>query len=135
MIQYLTAYIATMLTFFAIDFVWLSYVANKFYRDQMGHLMLEDVKIPIAMAFYLIYGVGIVIFAVAPALNNGGWKHALLYGALFGFFCYSAYDLTNMATLKDWPMKMSFVDMAWGTFLTGTSALGGFWITSKLLGL
>lgn len=84
-----------------------------------------------AVIFYLLYGIGILIFAVTPALENNSWKQALGYGALFGFFCYGAYDLTNLATLKDWPLKMAVVDMTWGTFLTAITALSSYFITQK----
>ncbi len=76
-----------------------------------------------------MYAVGIVIFCVAPALQNGQWTTAALYGALFGFFAYSTYDFTNMATLKDWPVLISVVDIAWGTFITGAAATFGFLLT------
>lgn len=129
LVTYLVAYLATAIVFFAIDFVWLGTVATKFYRDGIGHLMADDVNFAAAGGFYLIYVSGIVFFAVAPALAGGGWKVALLYGALFGFFCYATYDFTNLATLRDWPLYVSLVDLAWGTFLTGTAAIGGYALT------
>jgi len=85
-----------------------------------------------AGGFYLMYCVGIVIFAISPALRSGAWTDAALYGALFGFFCYATYDMTNMATIRDWPVRMSIVDMAWGTVLTGVSATLGYLVTKWL---
>ena len=115
--------------FLLIDFIWLGYVATKFYRTQIGHLMAENVRFDVAAAFYAIYVVGIVIFAVMPALKSGDMRDALLYGALFGFFAYATYDLTNLATLRQWPILVSIVDVAWGTVLTSTSAAIGFYLT------
>ena len=129
---YLTAYIATTIVFFVLDFIWLGYVAKSFYREQLGPLMADPINVPIAVGFYAIYTLGIVIFAVSPALNAQNWQTALIYGALFGFFAYATYDLTNMATIQGWPMKMSMVDMVWGTFLTATSATIGYYLTRIL---
>ena len=129
----LIAYGATALVFFGLDFLWLGTVANSFYRGQLGPLMAEQVNIPVAALFYALYVVGLVIFAVAPALAAGSWKTALVYGALFGFFAYATYDLTNLATLRDWPAALSVVDLIWGTVLSGTSATLGYLITRKFV--
>ena len=104
---YLIAYVATAVVFFALDFLWLGTVANRFYRGQLGPLMAEQVNIPVAAAFYALYVVGLVIFSVAPALATGTWKTALMYGALFGFFAYATYDLTNFATIKGWTAQLA----------------------------
>lgn len=87
-----------------------------------------------AIGFYLIFVVGVVIFAVLPALQAGSWKTALLYGALFGFFTYATYDMTNLATLKGWSFPVTVVDIAWGAFLTGISALAGYLATRAVVG-
>jgi len=129
---YLTAYLATVVSFVALDFVWLGAVAMSFYRDQLGMLMRDPINLPAAAAFYLIYVVGLVVFAVAPALSGGGWKTALTYGALFGLCAYATYDLTNLATLRDWPVALTVVDLLWGTALSGTAATIGYLITRKL---
>ena len=126
---WITAYLATTVVFFAIDIVWLSVVARTFYFSQLGDLLAPQVNWGVALGFYLLYVVGIVIFAIRPAVESGDWRTAALFGALFGFFCYATYDLTNMATIRDWPVKMSLVDMIWGTVLTSASATGGFLIT------
>lgn len=133
MLHYLVAWIATAVTFFAIDLVWLGVVARSFYRDRIGALMLDQINISAAVLFYLIYVVGIVIFAVAPALQSGSWITALVFGALFGFFAYATYDMTNLATLRGWPLEVVVVDILWGTFITGASATIGFIITRSLL--
>lgn len=133
MAHYIVVYFCTALIFLAIDFVWLGYIAKDYYISSLGHLMLDDINLKVATSFYLLYAVGIVIFAVHPALSGNEWKTALIYGALFGFFCYATYDLTNMATLKDWPASVSFFDMAWGTFVTGVSSTGGFFLSRFVL--
>lgn len=133
MSQYLIAYLGTAVVFLLIDFLWLGFVAKDFYFGQLNHLMLDKINIPVALGFYLLYAVGIVVFAVSPALENGQWITSLMYGALFGFFAYATYDLTNMATLKDWPVLMSVVDVAWGAFITGTSATAGFFLTRYII--
>jgi uncharacterized membrane protein len=132
MAQYLTAYAITACVFLGIDFVWLSNVAKSFYIDRLGGLLLDRPNIGAAAAFYALYVVGIVIFAVAPALREGSAVTALVYGALFGFFAYATYDMTNYATLKNWSFTVSVVDTAWGTCLTGVSALIGYLGTQAL---
>jgi uncharacterized membrane protein len=132
MAQYLTAYAITACVFLGIDFVWLSNVAKSFYFDRLGGLLLDRPNIGAAAAFYALYVVGIVIFAVAPALREGSAVTALVYGALFGFFAYATYDMTNYATLKNWSFTVSVVDTAWGTCLTGVSALIGYLGTQAL---
>ena len=134
MFFYLTAYIATTVVFLMCDAVWLGLVAKKFYAQQMGHLMRPDINMGIAAVFYLFYTVGIVVFAIKPAYAAQNMWLALGYGALFGLLAYGTYDITNMATLKDWPIKMSLIDMAWGTFLTATAASLGYVITQKIVG-
>ena len=116
------AYLVALLVMAGLDFVWLSLTADPIYQRALGAVMGEKVNMPAAVAFYLIYVVGVVIFAVEPALENGDWKSALIRGALFGFFAYATYDLTNLATLKVWSLKVSVIDIAWGTFVTGAAA-------------
>lgn len=124
-----TAYLSTIIIFLAIDFVWLKYVALGFYRDQIGHLMLDKPNLGIAAGFYLMYAVAVVVLAVMPALREDSWSTALIYGALLGMAAYGTYDITNLATLKDWPTLVSIVDWIWGTVLTGTVALLAFFVT------
>tara|TARA_B100000378_G_scaffold175767_1_gene141784 strand:+ start:617 stop:1018 length:402 start_codon:yes stop_codon:yes gene_type:complete len=129
MIQYIIAYLSTTVVFFALDFLWLGTVARSFYFDRIGDLLAQPFNIPAAVIFYLVYIIGILIFAVNPALAGAGIKYALLYGALFGFFCYATYDMTNLATLKNWSMAVVIVDVIWGTVLTATAAGAGYWLT------
>ncbi|NKI57554.1 DUF2177 family protein [Labrenzia sp. PO1] len=129
MLKYVTAYIATVLVFLAVDYVWLTQVSTRFYLDRIGHLMMEKPNIAAASVFYLVYVVGIVIFAVAPALKADSLVTAIIFGALFGFFTYGTYDVTNYATLREWPVSVVLVDVAWGTVLSAVSAGAGFTIT------
>ncbi|ODR93636.1 hypothetical protein AUC70_12410 [Methyloceanibacter stevinii] len=131
---YALAYVATALTFLVLDFIWLGYVAKPLYQQEIGPLLLEKFNVAAAVGFYLVFIAGVVIFAVAPALQGGTWRTALLYGALFGFFAYATYDMTNLATLQGWSPTVTVVDIAWGTFLTGTAAVAGYSVTRTLAG-
>ena len=122
-------YIATLLIFFAIDIAWLGLVAKDFYGNQLGSLMAENVRWGVATLFYASYIVGILIFASHYGLAGESLAKTALYGALFGFFCYATYDMTNLATLEGWPVKMVVVDIIWGTVLTASCAVGGVWLT------
>lgn len=117
-----SAYLTTLIAFAIVDTLWLGVVARAFYQAELGSLRAEQIDFRAAVAFYLIFSAGIVVFAVLPALRAESLGNALLYGALFGFFCYATYDLTNLATLRDWPLRMSLVDIAWGTVLTAVTA-------------
>lgn len=123
------SYLCTTVVFFAIDMVWLGFIAKGLYARQLGHLMADQVNWTAAIGFYLLFITGIFIFAIMPAVSADSWKHALLYGALFGLFTYATYDLTNLATLKGWPMSIVWIDIAWGMVLTGSVSLAGFYIT------
>ncbi|GGB34839.1 membrane protein [Roseibium aquae] len=133
MIHHITAYITTAIVFLAIDYVWLTQVATRFYFDRIGHLLMDKPNLAAAGVFYIVYVVGIVIFAVAPALKSESVTTALVYGALFGFFTYATYDVTNYATLKDWPLIVVVVDVIWGTVLSAVSAVAGFFLTRMIL--
>ena len=126
MTRYLVAYVATLTAFLAIDAVWISVMASRLYRPTLGDIMLPKFSAGPAAIFYVIFIVGVVIFAVSPAISNGRWTTALLYGALFGFFSFGLYDSTNLATLRNWTATLTFADVAWGTFVTGIAATLGF---------
>ena len=123
------AYAATAIVFCGLDFLWLGFVAKGYYQSQIGTLLLEKPNLPVAALFYGLYIVGVLIFAVLPALDAGSWGKALLYGALFGFFAYATYDLTNLATLKGWSLRIALLDLAWGSVVTGASATAGYVVT------
>ena len=112
---FVTLYFISVPIFFIIDMIWLGFVASSFYKNQLGAMM--QVSWTPAIAFYLMYLVGLIIFAVYPGVLASSWKVALGYGALFGFFTYATYEMTNLATLKDWPLTMVPVDILWGTVL------------------
>lgn len=114
-----------------IDAVWLSVIANKFYKSQIGPLLLEKPNMPAAVIFYIIYVVGIVAFVLAPAIEKGSWQYAVGYGALFGFVTYATYDLTNLATLKGWTTKLVIVDLLWGAVLTAGVAGLTYWVLQR----
>jgi len=125
-IKYAGVYLSTLVAFLIIDGVWLGFVARGFYVQQLGHLLRPSPSFGAAGLFYAIYVVGILVFAVTPAVQNGTWVTAALYGALFGFIAYATYDLTNLATLSGWPVVMSVVDMIWGAILTASVATIGY---------
>jgi uncharacterized membrane protein len=122
----LAVYAATLVVFTGVDFVWLGRMGDSFYRPAMGGLAMEGFRLGPAIVFYLLYALGIVFFAVSPALASQSWKMAAAYGLALGLVGYGVYDLTNQATLKNWPLSLTLVDMAWGCFLTGLSALAGY---------
>jgi uncharacterized membrane protein len=130
-VSQLVVYLATLVVFTVVDFVWLGFVAYSYYRSQIGHLMGTDINLPAAVAFYLVYALGLFIFVVQPAAAAGGPGKAFMMGAMFGFFCYATYDLTNLATLKNWPVTLSLVDMAWGAVLSGIAAAAGAFVAQK----
>lgn len=126
------AYVATGLVFLAIDAIWLTFAAQRLYRPLMGEMLLENFRFVPAMLFYLIYIAGIVVFAVAPAMAGGRWTTATIYGAFLGLFAYATYDLTNQATLRNWPLAVTVADLCWGTLLTASAATIGFVITRAI---
>jgi uncharacterized membrane protein len=117
-LQYVLIYLVSVVTFFAVDMFWLVVIARNFYKTQLGSLMTDSIIWPVAIAFYLLFLVGLLIFVISPAIEAKDMMRAVLYGALFGFFTYMTYDLTNWSTLRDWPGLLSLVDMAWGTVLS-----------------
>jgi uncharacterized membrane protein len=132
MLRYAAAYLFTGLAFALIDSVWLKTMAPRLYQPILGDMLAPSFRLAPAVVFYVLYILGIQIFAVVPALADGRWQTALLNGALLGFFCYMTYDLTNQATLAVWSTKITVLDMLWGTFLTGSSALAGFMVTKAI---
>ena len=121
-------YLLTLPVFFGIDMLWIGVLAKDFYRNNLGHLLRPDINWAAALIFYLLYIVGILIFATLPALEKQSLRQAVVLGALFGFFAYTTYDLSNLATLKDWPVNVVFVDILWGMFVTASVAAASFFI-------
>jgi len=117
--QMILLYIITLAVFFVIDMIWLGVVAKGFYRRHLGSLLSPKVNWISAILFYLLFIVGLLVFVIRPALVGSVPLNALFYGALFGLISYATYDLTNLATIKDWPMVVTVVDLIWGTVLGG----------------
>lgn len=118
---FLILYAISVPVFFLIDMLWLGVIASTFYRNRIGHMM--EIKWPAAVAFYLMYLVGLTYFAIYPGMEEG-WNTALFLGGLFGFFTYATYDLTNFSTLKGWPGQIVVVDILWGTVLGAAVSVG-----------
>jgi uncharacterized membrane protein len=125
-------YFSFLFVLIAIDLIWLLGVAKNLYRSEMGDLMATEPKLLAGLAFYLLYALGVCIFVVVPALSKQSWLHALQYGALFGFFCYMTYDLTNLAVVRNFPTQLAFIDIAWGSFVTAVCASIAYWVGNRI---
>lgn len=132
MLIYIAAYVAALLAFAAIDMTWLTTMGAALYRATLGDILLQTVRIPPAAAFYLLYPLGIVMFAVAPALRSGSAMMALIYGALFGLFTYATYDLTNFATLRNWTLKITLIDIVYGAVAVAFVAVIAYFVAQWL---
>ncbi len=130
---YLKLYLLTVPVFFIIDLIWLGVVAKGFYQKNLKYILSPNVNWTAAIIFYLIYIAGILIFAVLPAVAKDSLRHAAVWGALFGFFTYATYDLTNLALLKDWPIIIVIVDILWGVVLCSAVATLSFFVAKWLL--
>ncbi len=130
--MFIKLFLITLPVFFILDMIWLTLLAKNFYRDQIGFLMAPSVNWVAAIIFYLIFIIGLVIFVISPAIEKNSWIYAVLLGALFGFITYATYDLTNLATLKDWPIAITIVDLIWGAFLSGTVSGVTYFIANKI---
>ena len=133
MAYYIKLYFATLIAFFAIDMVWLGLIARNFYRQQLGFLLRPDTNWVAAIIFYLLFIAGILVFVVLPGLEDNSLKTTILRAALFGLVTYATYDLTNLATVKDWPLLITIVDLAWGSVLSIAVSCVGF-LAGKWLG-
>lgn len=128
------SYLATTVVFFAIDMLWLGFLAKDLYRKYLGNFLSAEVNWTAAIIFYLIFIVGIFIFAILPAVEKQSLLSAVIYGALFGFFTYATYDLTNLATMKGWPLNIVFIDIIWGAVLTASVSAAGYTIVNWIKG-
>jgi uncharacterized membrane protein len=131
---YLTAYTATLIAFVAIDFVWLSTMADRLYRPTLGDMLVPQFRLAPAVAFYVIYAAGLTFLAVRTGLMSGSMATAAIYGAAVGFMAYATYDLTNQSTLKNWSTVLTAADLIWGTVLSAVASSAGFWITQRIFG-
>jgi len=126
---YCIEYLITFIIFFTIDILWLGIVAKKIYKKYLGFIMTSKPNLVAALAFYLLYIIGLVVFVINPAIEKSSESYALFAGLFFGFITYATYDLTNLATLKDWPIKITVIDLIWGSTLCGSVS----WIAYRLL--
>lgn len=124
----LISYLLTLVVFLMIDLLWLGIIAKNLYQKYLGEFLSDKVNWTAAFIFYFIYVAGISIFAIYPAVQKGSVFNAILMGALFGFFTYATYDLTNLATLKNWPLPIVFIDILWGVILSASVSLSGYYI-------
>lgn len=132
MVIFAKLYLIALPVFFAIDMVWLGLVAKNFYAKQIGFLMKTQINWAAALSFYLLFIAGLVFFVISPALAKNSWTHALLAGAFFGLITYATYDLTNLATLKDWPILVTVIDLVWGATLAASVSVISYGIAVKL---
>ena len=130
--MFIKLFLIALPVFFLIDIVWLVLVAKKFYQEQIGFLMKPDINWFAAIIFYFLFIAGLVVFVISPAVLKHSWVHALLFGALFGLITYATYDLTNLATLKDWPLLVTVVDLIWGTVLASSISVITYFIAGKI---
>jgi uncharacterized membrane protein len=133
MLKNLYLYLLTIPVFLVLDLLWLGFVARDFYRKQLGFLMRPETNWAAAIVFYLIFIAGLLTFAVLPAIDKDSLVYAAIYGGLFGFFCYATFDLTGLAVIRDFPLKMALADMLWGIVLSGLVAAASFFIGKKFL--
>jgi uncharacterized membrane protein len=122
------SYILTTVVFLIIDLAWLGFIAKNLYRKYLSNFLSDDVNWTAAIIFYLLYVIGISIFAIYPSVEKESALRAVVLGALFGFFAYATYDLTNLATLKGWPLQIVFIDIIWGTILSASVSISGYFI-------
>ncbi|MBS0295800.1 MAG: DUF2177 family protein [Proteobacteria bacterium] len=126
------AYIVTALVFGGLDAVWLTSTGATLYKPVLGDLILDKPRLIPAAVFYVLYILGLVWFAILPALNAGQWSKALLNGLLFGLIAYATYDLTNQATLKVWSTRITLMDLGWGAFASAAACTVAYFVTSAL---
>jgi uncharacterized membrane protein len=132
LLKYFGVYFSFLIALIAVDLVWLLGIAKNLYRSEMGDLMANEPKLMAGLAFYLLYTLGVCIFVIAPALSKQSLIYALQYGALFGLFCYMTYDLTNLAVIRDFPTRLAFIDIAWGSLVTAISSGVAYWVGNRL---
>jgi uncharacterized membrane protein len=130
--MFIKLYLIALPVFLAIDMVWLTFVAKNFYAKHIGYLMSKNPNLFAALIFYLIFIAGLIFFVITPALDRKMWTHALLAGVFFGLVTYATYDLTNLATVKDWPLIVTIVDLIWGMFVSAAVSVATYFIALKL---
>jgi uncharacterized membrane protein len=126
-------FLTVLVVFLAIDLVWLGLIAKNLYSKYLGYIMTPNVNWIAAFTFYFIFIVGLMFFVINPAIEKQSFMYALLVGGLFGFITYSTYDLTNLATLKDWPITITVIDLIWGTVLSASVSSVSYWIITTFI--
>ncbi len=129
--MFLKLFFITLPIFLAIDMVWLVIIAKNFYAKQIGYLMAKNPNLLAASIFYLIFVAGLVVFVIAPALDKKLWSQALMAGIFFGLVTYATYDLTNLATVRDWPLVITIVDLIWGMVLSAIVSVTAYFVALK----
>ena len=129
--MFLKLYLIALPVFLAIDAVWLSLIAKNFYAKYIGYLMAKNPNLWAALIFYLIFIAGLIFFVITPALDKKMWTHTLLAGLFFGLVTYATYDLTNLATVKDWPLTVTIVDLIWGMFVSAAVSVATYFLAPK----
>lgn len=130
--MFIKLYFIALPVFFALDMLWLGLIAKSFYAKQLGFLMRADINWTAAIIFYLLFIAGLVVFVIMPGLEKRSFLHVLMFGALFGLITYATYDLTNLATIKNWPLLVTIVDLAWGTLLAALVSSATYFIAGAL---
>lgn len=130
--MFVKLYAIAISVFVLIDMIWLGLVAKNFYSKHLGFFMAKEVNWPAAIIFYLLFIAGLVFFVLTPSLEKNSWSRALMTGIFFGLITYATYDLTNLATLKNWPMIVTVVDLLWGMVLSGSVSVVSFFVAKKL---
>ncbi|KXS49927.1 Uncharacterized membrane protein [Halanaerobium congolense] len=120
---YIKSYLIAIVVFFSVDLVWLGAVAKNLYREQLGFLLKDNFNMTAAAVFYIFYIAGLLFFVINRAVELSSWQYALGVGAFFGFITYATYDMTNLATIKDWPVMITVIDIIWGSVLCGLTSL------------
>ena len=129
--QFVKHYLIALVVFTLIDLVWLLFISRKLYQAKIGHLMAEKPNLAAAAIFYLLFIAAMVFFVINPAVDKQSVLFALGAGAFFGLVTYATYDLTNLATLRDWPVSITVIDLIWGTFITSTTCALTTWISGR----
>ncbi|OPL08880.1 MAG: hypothetical protein AVO33_08160 [delta proteobacterium ML8_F1] len=132
MIKYLVYFAVTFAVFMAIDLIWLGVVAKNLYQEYLGYIMAKEVNWAAAVIFYVIFIIGALYFVIVPALGSGDVTRLVISAMLYGFVTYATYDLTNLATLADWPLKITVIDLIWGTSLSTLTSVISYFILWRL---
>jgi uncharacterized membrane protein len=130
--KYILLYVLTFLVFLAIDAVWLLFISKNLYSKEIGHLMADKALLLPALIFYLLFVIGALVLTIIPGYQAQSLSKTLIFSAIFGFMTYSTYDLTNLATLRDWPLKITIIDIIWGTSLSTITGLAGYYIAQLI---